>query len=268
MNHPRDLITEYGLTPNKALGQNFLVDDSATELIVRTAAEPGLALLEIGPGLGALTFPLAETGLPLAAVELDKALAQILRGRLPERVHILNADFLKVRDAELAALPGFSEGVSVAANLPYYVTSPICMRLVLSELPVRRMTLMMQKEAAERFLAGPHDKNYVPLTVLAQWLFDVTPILELSPASYWPQPDVSSAVLRFDRSENELPAAMPRLVKAAFAMRRKTLVNNLCALGLTKSVAAELLGAAGISPGARAEELSPEDFARLAAFMG
>lgn len=264
MNDARALLTAYGLKPNKALGQNFLVDGEAIARIVSLAAEPGLAVLEIGPGLGALTFPLAETGLPLAAVELDSALAGVLEERLPEHVRVINADFLKVPPEKIASLPGFDGGISAVGNLPYYITSPICMRLLTMGLDLRRMTLMMQKEAAERFLAQPKDKNYVPLTVLSRLLYDIKPVFELSPASYLPQPEVSSAVLLFERNGFDAPEGLPVLLKYAFAMRRKTLLNNLLALGRGKQETAALIEKAGLKPTARAEELTPEEFVRLA----
>ncbi|MBO4563776.1 MAG: ribosomal RNA small subunit methyltransferase A [Clostridia bacterium] len=262
MKTARELLTEYGLTPNKALGQNFLVDEEAIERIVSAAAGPGLPVLEIGPGLGALTAPLAESGLPIAAVELDAAMCGVLSSALPENAAVINADFLKADLGLIHEKLGGGE-ISVVGNLPYYITSPICMRLLTEGLPIRRMTLMMQKEAADRFTAEPGDKNYGPLTVLAQLLYSIRQELSLSPASYFPQPEVSSCVLVLDRSGFSLPAPLPRLLKSAFAMRRKTLLNNLSAMGMTKTAAAELIEKAGLPPSVRAEALRPEDFVRL-----
>ena len=256
MKSSRELITEYSLTPNKALGQNFLTDESAIGRIVAAAAEPGLPLIEIGPGLGALTFPLAETGLPLAAVELDSVLAGILSKELPANARVFNADFLK---CDLEAIHASLDGGELTAvgNLPYYVTSDIVNRLVTCRLPIRRMVLMMQKEAAERFTAEPGEKNYVPLTVLSRLKYEIKPLIELSPASYWPQPEVSSAVLVFESRGAELPESLPKVVKAAFAMRRKTLANNLCALGYKQAEATELIEELGLPPSVRAEALTP-----------
>ena len=263
---PRDFLTEYGISPNKALGQNFLTDAGAIERIVSLAAEPRLPILEIGPGLGALTFPLANTGLPLAAVELDGTLCGILREKLPENAFVVNSDFLKADLEDIISKLG-GGGISIVGNLPYYITSPICMRLMTSGVQAQRMTLMMQREAAERFSACPGDKNYVPLTVLARYLFEVTRVFELSPASYWPQPDVSSTVLLFESRGKTLPAGLVTLTKCAFAMRRKTLQNNLCAMGLSKAEAASLIEKAGLSPSVRAEALDVDDFVRLAGLM-
>lgn len=258
----KDLIEKYGIRPNKALGQNFLVDENAIRLIVGLAAEPGLPLLEIGPGLGALTFPLADTGLPVAAVELDSVLAGILGRELPGNARVINADFLKCDLAEAAAFPD-SEGVTVVGNLPYYITSPIVMRLVTSKLPIKRMALMVQKEAADRFFAVPGDKNYVPLTVASRLLFDIRPVLELSPSSYYPQPEVSSSVLLFESKDFSLPEGFSRFLSCAFAMRRKTLANNLASMGLGKAEAAELIESVGLSRSVRAEALEPSRFIGL-----
>lgn len=255
-------IEGYGLKPNKALGQNFLMDERAVERIVGAAAEPGLPVIEIGPGLGALTLPIAEKGLRLAAVELDSRLAEILAGKLesyPE-ARVIKGDVLKT---DLAALfPG--EETTVAGNLPYYVTTPICERLLTSALPVKRMVLMMQKEAAERFFARPGDKNYGPVTVLADLLYDIETVLELGPGSYYPQPEVSSAVLVFNRNGASCPKLLPRLLKAAFAMRRKTLYNNLPAMGLTKQQAESVIARAGLGEKVRAEAVDTAGFVRLA----
>ena len=266
MKTSRDLITEYGLKPNKALGQNFLTDEAAIGLIVSAALEPGLPVIEIGPGLGALTAPLAESGMPIAAVELDGGLCGILEGTLPGNVSVINADFLKADLEKIHSLLGGGE-LTAAGNLPYYVTSPIAMRLVTCSLPIRRMVLMMQKEAAERFFAGPGDKNYVPLSVLSQLKFDIRRLLSLSPASYFPQPEVSSEVLVFDQRRAQLPNRLPGFLKCAFSMRRKTLANNLSGMGLDKKAAAALLEKAGFDPGVRAEALSPEELLRIAELL-
>jgi 16S rRNA (adenine1518-N6/adenine1519-N6)-dimethyltransferase len=125
------------------------------------------------------------------------------------------------------------------------------------------MVLMVQREAADRFLAGPGDKNYVPLTVLSRLLFDVSCVLELSPASYYPQPDVSSSVLLFESNGAMIPEGLPRFLNCAFAMRRKTLANNLTAMGMTKTDAAELIRSVGFDPSVRAEALEPDSLLSL-----
>ena len=262
----KDLVTEYSLRPNRALGQNFLVDEAAIGRIVSLAAEPGLPVLEIGPGLGALTFPLAETGLRIAAVELDGALAKILTDRLPANARVVNRDFLKTDLNEVHAYLGGGD-IAAAGNLPYYITSDIVMRLIASKLPIRRMVIMTQREAAERFFAKPGDKNYVPLSVLSQRFFDLSSAFELSPDMYWPQPEVSSSVTVFGRNGVEYDEGFPRFLKCAFAMRRKTLANNLAALGLKRAEAAELIEKAGLEPTVRAEALSVDALSSLYALF-
>ena len=262
----KDLITEYSLRPNRALGQNFLIDENAIGRIVSLAAEPGLPILEIGPGLGALTFPMAETGLPIAAVELDDALAKILGERLPDNVRVINRDFLKADLNEVHAALGGGD-IAAVGNLPYYITSEIVMRLITSKLPVKRMVIMTQREAAERFFAKPGDRNYVPLSVLSQRYYDIRPAFELSPDMYWPQPEVSSAVTVFERNGVEYDEGFPRFLKCAFAMRRKTLVNNLLPLGVSRAEAAELLINAGLEPTVRAEALGVSELAELKSLL-
>lgn len=265
MSDAKQDISAFGLKPNKALGQNFLCDENAIASIVRIAAEPGLPLIEIGPGLGALTLPLAGTGLPLAAVELDSALAGILQEKLfpYPNASVVNADFLKTDIPALRSSLGGAGAVAVG-NLPYYITSPICERLVLADPPFARMALMMQKEAAERFFARPGDKNYGPLTVMSRCVYDISTALELSPAAYYPQPEVSSCVLLFTPNGAKLPALLPRLLKCAFAMRRKTLYNNLPAMGVSKLQAAEAIEKLGLPASVRAEALDTSQFVALA----
>jgi len=260
-----DDIFSLGITPNKALGQNFLCDESAIAAIVGCAADPGLPVLEIGPGLGALTLPLAGKGLPLAAVELDSVLAEVLGKKLTGAAdaHIIQGDFLKTDLAYVHKLLG-GGSITAVGNLPYYITSPICERLILSSLPMQRMVLMMQREAAERFFAKPCDKVYGPLSVMAQSLYDVNELLRLDPSSYYPQPEVSSTVIVLLRNGKTMPRLLPRLLKCAFAMRRKTLCNNLTALGLTKPAAAELIAEMGLGDSVRAEAVEPSAFEAMA----
>ncbi len=260
-----DELSALGVRPNKALGQNFLCDEAAIETIVSFIAEPGLPVIEIGPGLGAITLPLAKRGVRIACVELDSKLSELLSGELapyPE-ARVVNADFLKTDIKELAASLGGGR-VAVAGNLPYYITSPICTRLVNADAKISVMTLMMQTEAAERFFAEPGDGNYGPLTVMAGLKYDIETVLNLSPSAYYPQPEVSSTVLGFKATGAELPKGLFGLLKCAFAMRRKTLYNNLPAMGLTKRQAAQVIEECGLPSAVRAEALTKEQFAELA----
>ena len=264
----KDILEKNNIVPNKALGQNFLIDEKALERIAELASADGLPVLEIGAGLGALTEKLAQRTEKLLAVEIDKTLFNVLSETFSDKLNVklIRADFLKLSADEILSQFGVS-GFAVAANLPYYITSPICEKLINPDLPVKRMVLMMQQEAAERFLSLPKAKNYVPLTVLTRQLFDVSTAFTLSPASYYPQPTVNSAVLVFERRETSMPEYMPKIVRAAFAMRRKTLRNNLSVL-IDKNCVDKVITDAGLLPSMRAETLSNDDFIRLSQSCG
>lgn len=256
------LLAAQGITPNKALGQNFLVDEAALSLIAGSACVPGLPVLEIGPGLGALTRALLARGASVTAVELDRAmcacLAQTVRS---DALCVVNCDFLKFD------IDAFCEGgdYTAAGNLPYYITTPICMKLLTGRVLPRRMTLMLQKEAAARFTAPERTKLYGPLAVLSRLYYDCRTLTSLSPGSYYPQPEVESTVVVLERKCGVSPVpGLPRALGAAFAMRRKTLSNNLRAAGLSREDALALLEECGIAPAARPEELAPGLFEALA----
>ncbi len=259
----RSILEREGLAPNKALGQNFLVDQNAIESILTAAEIEHKAVLEIGPGLGALTEGLLARAQKLAAVEIDRHMCEYLRARFGDSLLLYHADFLKANLSAIhAALGGGS--LCIVGNLPYYVTTPICMRLFESELPIESMTLMLQSEAAERFSAPPSSRVYGPMSVLAQLYYEIEDVLSLSPASYYPQPEVSSRVIRLVRNDRALCPSLPRLLQACFHMRRKTLYNNLKAFSSDAGKINEALMACGISPQARAESLPPESFLSLA----
>lgn len=261
-------LEQLGLTPNKALGQNFLCDEAAAARIGREACLAGLPVVEIGPGLGALTGVLVAHAAQVTAVEIDGAMVRALNLAFPHEpgLTVLHQDFLKCDLAGLFAPPG--SAFTVAGNLPYYVTTPIIMRLLTSGLPIPKMVFMVQREAARRFFAAPHAKIYGPLTVLSSVYYHAESLMSLSPASYYPQPEVDSEVVILTRREETgLCSALPRLLDAAFAMRRKTLVNNLKATGLPAETVCALLDRCGIDSRARAEELEPGRFLLLARSM-
>ena len=251
-------LAQYGLTPNKALGQNFLADDGAADTI---AASCKGAVIEIGPGMGALTEKLLNRADKVAAVEIDRRMAQILKDRFGERLMLVEGDVLKTDIKAIADSLG-SE-VSIAGNLPYYITTPICTRLITCGADICSMTLMMQKEAAERFFAKPGDRVYGPLTVLAQYYYDVSTLLKLSREAYYPQPEVDSAVLKLVRRDAEPHPMLHWLLESAFAMRRKTLGNNLKAAGISDARLNEICEAVGIAANVRAEKLTPAQFATI-----
>ena len=259
-------LKQYNIIPNKALGQNFLADEAAVNTIIASAEIEGKNVLEIGAGMGALTHRLNALAKKLLVVEIDKAMVDVLSSMAwsnPENIKIIHSDFLKVSDETLYDELG--DDFCVVANLPYYITTPVCMKLLQSGLPIESMTLMMQKEAAVRFTAPANSKLYSPLAVLIEYLYNTEEIMELTPASYYPQPDVNSTVLSLSSKKSDLSCVKPlsRILKAAFATRRKTIQNNLLSLGLTKTEAAELLNSVNIPCSARAEQLSVNDFLHI-----
>ncbi len=262
--HIKEQLQSFGLRPNKALGQNFLANAEKAEAIAAAACQGGLPALEIGPGLGALTGPLLRHAPKVCAVEIDAAMAAALSSLFADepKLRILHEDFLQTDLALVQAELGVP--FAVAANLPYYATTPICLRLLSCGLPIPRMALMAQKEAAERFFAQPSTRQYGLLAVLAQYYYQPTRLMELSPADYYPQPDVSSSVALLIRRNTALIPGFADFLQRAFSQRRKTLLNNLKGL----PGAAEALACCGIPPAARAESLGPEALARLAMSSG
>lgn len=261
----KNLLAQFGLTPNKALGQNFLCDGAAARDIALSGCIQGRGALEIGPGLGSLTKPLLELAGRVVAVEIDERMVTALKARFGanERLTLIHADFLKVPEDEL--LSALGDECAVLANLPYYITTPICMRLLsFTGLKISNMSLMLQKEAAERFFAKPSSKQYGPLTVLSRCYYEVEKLMALSPEMYYPQPDVDSCVVTLKRRDGaKRVAELGAVLENCFSMRRKTIYNNLKA-AYGEIPAREALLRAQIPEGARAEALEPEAFVRLA----
>lgn len=260
----KQLIKSTGHTPNKALGQNFLTDTGAIDKIIQSIDCSGLNVLEIGPGFGALTNELAKYAKKVVAVEIDRNLADFLSDlfRDRENIEIICCDFLKLPLPEIES-HFFGQPFVVAANLPYYITSPIISRLMEANLPISRMVLMMQDEAKERFTCKIGSKSYGPLTVFSQYLYNIDIVMKLSPNSYYPAPEVCSCVLKFERKAKALPPNFVKVVKASFAMRRKTLYNNMLSI-LSKDEANVVIESAGLSPSIRAEAVEIAAFVRLA----
>lgn len=261
------------LPPLRRFGQHFLVDARAVATI-REALSPaaGEAVLEIGPGRGALTAALLDTGHPVVAVEIDRGLAERLRDRFAGRpLEVLEQDVLDLDFGSVpprAGLPG-NAPVVVAGNLPYNLSKPIAMRIVEERARVARAVLMFQREVADRLVAAPGTKEYGPITVLAGFAFRIERVLELPPGAFRPRPKVASTVTLWTRREpgalsDALEPALRRVLRAAFARRRGTLRVNLRA-ALGDAAAASLCAAAGIDDGLRAERLHPEAFLRMAA---
>jgi len=271
----REIIARYGFTFRKALGQNFLVDANVLRKIV-DAAElgPSKGALEIGPGIGALTEQLAMAAGKVAAIELDRRLIPILEELFAPcaNVEIVHGDALKLDLKQLIAerFAGL-ERVSVVANLPYYVTTPILMKLLEDRLPLEHIVVMVQKEVAERMTAPPGGKEYGSLSVAVRYFAEPEVVCTVPRTVFVPPPNVDSVVVRLTlRARPPVDVTDEAMffcvVHAAFAQRRKTLANNLTALlgKERRQEAAALPASCGIDPGRRGETLSLEEFAALA----
>lgn len=260
----REAFAAHGLRPNKKLGQNFLCDKNTADAIVRAAGDlTDLLAVEIGPGAGALTVRLAQTAKRVHALELDAGLYRLLCEKMKDMPHvtIFHGDALKFDFAVLGDMP-----CVVVANLPYYVTTAILMRL-LHEMPnAQTMVLMMQKEVAQRLTALPGGKDYGSLSLSVQYYAEVKKVLQVPPACFYPAPEVDSAVVRLDRRppvvEPRDPDWMFEIIRVCFAMRRKTVWNNLSAL-LGRENARKALAACNIDPQARGETLTIQQYAAL-----
>jgi 16S rRNA (adenine1518-N6/adenine1519-N6)-dimethyltransferase len=255
--------------PLKSLGQNFLVDNNIIDKIIQSAAiKPDDCVLEIGPGRGALTEHLVRTAGRLVLIEYDHALADALKDRFADnpRVTVVDADILAV---DLAAVLGDAAGWKVVANLPYNISTEVLFRLLEVRDRLSRMILMLQKEVGDRLAAEPNCSNYGVTTVLLGLWFDMRREFIVPPGCFHPRPKVDSAVLRFvplpgPRVPVGDEAVFRRVVKAAFAMRRKTLINCLKAAELTSTdELCGILADCGIDGQRRGETLSLDEFAAL-----
>ncbi|WP_187620244.1 16S rRNA (adenine(1518)-N(6)/adenine(1519)-N(6))-dimethyltransferase RsmA [Selenomonas ruminis] len=262
------ILKAFGLRMSKKLGQNFLIDASIVQGIVDAAEiQLGERVLEIGPGIGTLTQGLAEAGAEVTAVELDKKLPAVLAETLKayDNVTIVPGDILKVNIPEIMGEGPFK----VAANLPYYITTPILMALLERHLPITRMVTMVQKEVAERMIAKPGSRTYGALSVAVQYYTEPEIVLDVPPRSFIPAPEVDSVVIACKVRETPAVDVMDekmffRVVKAAFGQRRKTLSNALKGGGFPKEQVRDAMEAAGIEMTRRGETLSLEEFAKLA----
>jgi 16S rRNA (adenine1518-N6/adenine1519-N6)-dimethyltransferase len=260
------LLHQAGLRPDKRLGQNFLLDETALYQVVESAQiDPQDIVLEIGPGLGSLTRLLALAASRVIAVELDGRLIPLLHQVVAPfpNVQILQGDILAVNLAQLLPDPGYL----VVANIPYYITSSVIRHLLETASPPRRFVLTVQSEVAERICASPGDMSLLALSVQVYGLPQVT--AHIPAEAFYPAPNVDSSVVRVDlHATPRIPAPMLdsffRLIKAGFSQKRKTLRNALAGgLGWTPSRAAQLLENAGIDPNRRAETLSIPEWEQL-----
>ena len=269
-----EILKKYNFNFQKRFGQNFLIDSNILAKIVESAAVTKEDfVLEIGPGIGTMTQYLAESAREVVAVEIDKSLIPILGDTLSsyDNVTVINEDILKVDIERLVQEKNQGKPIKVVANLPYYITTPIIMGLFESHVPLKSITIMVQKEVADRMQVGPGTKDYGALSLAVQYYARPEVIAYVSPACFIPKPNVGSAVIRLDRYEKppvetEDEAFLFAVIKAAFNQRRKTLANGLAnarELGITRQQAEEALLQMELSPSIRGEALTLREFADL-----
>lgn len=269
----RDVLSRHGFSFSKGLGQNFLINPTVCPRMAEMGnAQPGWGMIEIGAGVGVLTAELASRADKVVCIEIDSRLLPILDETLAEfdNIKIVNQDVLKVDLHQLIAEEFPNMPVAVCANLPYYITSPIIMNLLESRLPISSLTVMVQKEAAQRICALPGSREVGAVSIAVRYYCEPQVLFQVSRGSFMPAPDVDSTVIRLDiRKEPAVQVEKEenffRVVKAAFSQRRKTLANTLSSgLGISKAQATELLDRAGVASNLRAEQLSMQQFADIA----
>ena len=268
----KDLCARHGFSLSKGFGQNFIVNPGICPKIVQAAGiDRSYGVLEVGPGIGVLTRELAAAASKVAAVEIDTRLPALLAETLAEcsNVEIVQGDVLKSDLHALIAEKFAGLQVAVCANLPYYITSPILMKLLEERLPVKHITVMVQKEAAERITALPGTRAAGAISYAVHYYAEPQLLFSVQPGSFYPPPKVTSAVIQLvlrDRPAVDTPdeAGLFRLIRAAFGQRRKAAANSIAAgLGIPKAQVTAALEAAGLPPLVRPEQLTLEQFAAL-----
>ncbi len=277
LGNPQDtieILQKYKFVFQKKFGQNFLIDPHVLDKIIRAARiKKDDMVLEIGPGIGTMTQYLAEAARQVVAVEIDKNLIPILEDTLRdyENVRIINEDILKVDIRRLAEEENDGKPIKVVANLPYYITTPVIMGFFEDHVPVESITVMVQKEVADRMQTGPGNKDYGALSLAVQYYAEPYVAANVPPNCFLPRPKVGSAVIRLTRHvkppvEVEDEKLMFDLIRASFNQRRKTLANGLYhsdKLGFSKDVVIEAIEKLGKGSGVRGETLTLEEFAAL-----
>ena len=269
-----EVIKKYEFCFQKKFGQNFLIDPHVLEKIIASAGvTKDDMVLEIGPGIGTMTQYLAESAGRVVAVEIDNNLIPILQETLKDydNVTVIHNDILKVDIAELAEKYNGGRPIKVVANLPYYITTPIIMGLFESHVPIDNITVMVQKEVADRMQEGPGSKNYGALSLAVQYYAEPYIVANVPPNCFIPRPSVGSAVIRLTRHKDapvqtKDEQMMFRLIRASFNQRRKTLqngLNNASDLHFTKEQIASAIESMGLPPAVRGETLTLEQFAKL-----
>ena len=270
-----EILDKYGFSFQKKFGQNFLIDENVVKKIVR---EAGVTkddfVLEIGPGIGTMTQILCENAREVVAVEIDTKLIPILRDdtlAAYDNVTVINEDILKLDIVKLAEERNGGRPIKVVANLPYYITTPIIMGLFESHVPLDSITIMVQKEVADRMQVGPGTKDYGALSLAVQYYANPKIVLNVAASCFMPRPNVDSAVIKLERYEEPPVKVMDEhfmfgIIRASFNQRRKTMTNSVCncaALGISKEVLLEALQKCGLLPTVRGEALTLEQFAKL-----
>ena len=273
-----EVIQKYQFAFQKRFGQNFLIDAHVLEKIVSAAGiTKDDCVLEIGPGIGTMTQYLAESAGQVIAVEIDTNLLPILADTLKDysNVKVINQDILKVDINELVKEYNNGRPIKVVANLPYYITTPIIMGLFESNVPIDNITVMVQKEVADRMQVGPGSKDYGSLSLALQYYASPYIVANVPPNCFIPRPNVGSAVIRLTRYQEppvqvKDPKLMFKLIRASFNQRRKTLqngLNNSPEISFSKEEITKAIESLGVSPSVRGEALSLEQFAQLANYF-
>ena len=273
-----EVIQKYQFAFQKRFGQNFLINAHVLEKIVSAAGSTkDDCVLEIGPGIGTMTQYLAESAGQVIAVEIDTNLLHILADTLKDysNVKVINQDILKVDINELVKEYNNGRPIKVVANLPYYITTPIIMGLFESNVPIDNITVMVQKEVADRMQVGPGSKDYGALSLAVQYYASPYIVANVPPNCFIPRPNVGSAVIRLTRYQEppvqvKDPKLMFKLIRASFNQRRKTLqngLNNSPEISFSKEEITKAIESLGVSPSVRGEALSLEQFAQLANYF-
>ncbi len=265
----KDIIRGVDFHFNKALGQNFITDANLLDAIVADSGINGDdTVVEIGTGAGTLTRAIAKVAKRVYSFEVDRNLQPVLTLSLQgvDNAEVIFRDVLKMKDDELKSVVG--DSFKVVANLPYYITTPLAMRFIESSLDVKSVTIMVQKEVALRFVAKPNTADYSAITLAIEMAGNAQITRNVSRNMFFPSPNVDSAVVRIDidrtKLDGENAPLLHKLVRSSFAMRRKTLANNLSvAFQIDKQEAGKLIEEAGFSPMVRGEALSLDDYKKL-----
>ena len=273
-----EILQKYNFSFQKKFGQNFLIDTHVLDKIIRAAdITKADMVLEIGPGIGTMTQYLAEAAGKVVAVEIDKNLIPILSDTLADydNVTVINGDVLKLDIKELAEKENGGRPIKVVANLPYYITTPIIMGLFENDVPVESITVMVQKEVADRMQTGPGNKDYGALSLAVQYYAEPYIVANVPPNCFMPRPKVGSAVIRLTR--HKIPPVevkdeklMFDIIRASFNQRRKTLangLNNFDRLDMPKEMIIEAIERLGKGTGVRGETLTLEEFAELSNYI-